>query len=151
MKFHYFTNEEVEDLKKALKEHFRAFPKPLAWLDPEDKKSMSTAAIIEAVDKKYAKLYYLANLEVHSNYVGTKGYVALSTNKPLRLIPIVAWGEDYFFKNYKELEFDFLVAEIVIRITELAPRFLPPADRFTQRATILAADGKRVLEQLVGS
>ena len=147
-----YPEEHFVLVKQVLKEHFKAFPHPLAWLDPNSReKSMSTAAIIEAADKKYAKLYHLGNLEVHSNYAGTQWYAVLSHSIPRRPIPIVAWGEDHFFKSVTELEFDFLVAEIVICITGLAPRFLPPTDSFAQRATILAANGNCVLEKLVGN
>ena len=50
------------------------------------------------------------------------------------------------FKYAEELNFEFLVAQIAIGITELAPSFFAPRDSFAQRAIILADIGKSVLE-----
>ena len=146
----HFPDEQFVPLRKMLKERFRAFSRPLAWLDPKSKNSLSTADIIEAADKRYAALYYWGNLEVHSNYAGTKWNIVLTRSTPLRSVPMVACGEGHFFQDHKELESDFLAAEMVIRTTELAPRFLSSADSFVHKATRLVADGKRVLEQLLG-
>ncbi|MXW82908.1 MAG: hypothetical protein F4246_02975 [Rhodothermaceae bacterium] len=150
----YFSNkEEVEARKRSVRKRFKAFPNPFAWMDPNSghNMDMNAPAIIGAADKKYAKLYHLGNLEVHRNYVGTKHYVLVSSNTPLRPIPIVTCGEGHFFKNYKELEFDFLAAELVIRTTELAPSILPLTNSFALRATKLAYSGKRKLKKLVES
>ena len=148
--------EEVElfmlnrKLIKELKERFKSFPQPLAWVNPGSKKRTSPQSIIEEADKKYAKLYHLCNPEVHGNYSVMSRLAVLHPDTPRRHIPFTAWGEGTFFQDIKELEFDFLVTEILIRITELAPRFLLPEDSLTERAKTLSDSGNDVLEKLRG-
>ena len=120
-------------------------------MDPGSKKRTSPQSIIEEADKKYAKLYHLCNPEVHGNYSVMSRLAVLHSDTPRRHIPLTAWGEGTFFQDFKELEFDFLVTELLIRITELAPMFLLPEDSLTGRAKTLAERGNRVLEKLKGS
>ena len=138
-------------LMKKLKEQFKSFPQPLAWVDPDSRKRSSIPSIIEDADKKYARLYHFCNPELHGTYSGMPRYAVLHPDTPRRLVPFMAFGESKFFENFRELEFDFLVTEILVRITELAPSFLPPNDSFTQRAITLVDSGNRVLVKLKGS
>ena len=78
-------------------------------------------------------------------------YVVLDVVTPMRFVPSTAWGEGTFFKDLMELEFDFLVTDILVRITKLALSFLPPTDGFAQRAITLADSGNHVLEELKGT
>ena len=148
--------EEVEVFRltrahmKMLKERFKTFPHHLAWVKPNSKNTSSIASIIEEADKKYAKLYQLCNPELHGTYSGMPRLAVLHPDTPRRHIPFAGWGKGTFFEDFKELEFDYLVTEILIRITELAPTFLLPEDSFTQRAIKLANSGNRVLEKLKG-
>ena len=137
------------DLMEEMEERFKTFPhSPLAWVKPKSSKRTSIASIIEDADKRYAKLYHLCNPEVHGNYTGMPRYGAIRAVTPLRIIPFTGWGEGQFFSDFKELELDFLVTEILVRTIELAPSYLPLKDSFTQRAVTLAAFGNRVLEKL---
>ena len=120
-------------------------------MKPDSKNRTSIASIVEDADKKYAKLYHLCNPELHGNYSATPRYAAFDIGTPIRLVPFTAWGKGAFIEDFKDLEFDFLVTEILVRITELAPSFLSPNDSFNQRAIKLADGGKRVLEKLKGS
>lgn len=149
--------EEVElfrltpAIEEKLKERFKTFPHPLAWVNPNSTTRKSIASIIEDADTTYAKLYHLCNPEVHGNYSGMPRYSLVASNTPVRYIPFTPWGEGTFFEDIRELEFDYRVTEILVRITELAPRFLPQKDSFTQRVITLASSGNRVLEELKGS
>ena len=151
------SGEEVEvfrltpALMKMLKDRFVTFPHHLAWVNPKSNKTTSIASIIEDADKKYAKLYHLCNPELHGNYTGMPRYGAIRAVTPLRLIPFTAWGKSTFFEDFKELEFDFLVTEILVRSIELAPSFLLPDDSYTQTAITLADNGNSVLAKLKGS
>ena len=137
-------------LKKKLEDRFKTIKDHLAWVNPNSKKRTTIASIIEDADKKYARLYHLCNPEVHGNYTGMFRYVAIRGVTPARLIPFMGWGRDTFSEDFKELEFDFLVTEILVRTIELAPRFLLPEDSLTQRAITLADSGNDVLEKLKG-
>ena len=137
-------------LKKKLEDRFKTIKDHLAWVNPNSKKRTTIASIIEDADKKYARLYHLCNPEVHGNYTGMFRYVAIRAVTPVPLIPFMGWGKDTFFEDFKELECDFLVTEMLVRTIELAPRFLPPNDSLTQRATTLADSGNDVLEKLRG-
>lgn len=136
--------------KKMLENRFKTFPHHLAWVNPDSKNRTSIASIIEDADQKYARLYHFCNPELHGNYSATPRYAALDIGTPIRLVPVTAWGKGTFFKDFKELEFDFLVTEILTRITELAPSFLSPKESLTQRAKTLAESGNDVLEKLKG-
>ena len=145
MKPHY-PAEQYEPIAEELKARFKAFPHPLAWIDPCSKKAQRTADLIEAADKKYRILYNLGNSEVHGN-IGT-GYPLLDIGTPLRAVPIVPTGKNHFFKWISDLEFDFLTAEIVVRTTQLYPEFLGSLEGFARKADDLIAVGKEVLEKL---
>ena len=135
---------------RMLEDRFKTFPHHLAWVNPDSKNRTSIASIIENADKKYAKLYHLCNPELHGNYSATPRYVALDVATPIRLVPFTAWGKGTFFEDFKHLEVDFLVTEILVCITKLASRFLPTTDSLTQRALTLADSGNDVLEKLKG-
>ena len=144
-----FPAEQFVPLKKVPKERFKAFEHPLAWIDPCSKKvTTNTGAIVEAAEKKYAKLYNLGNLEVHGNIVAASQYAALGTGTPTRVTPTVAVGEEHFFNWYDGIEFDYLTAEIVVRTTKLYPNFLKSLDGLTQKAKGLIAIGDGVLQNL---
>ena len=112
-------------LMEKLQEQFKTFPHPLDWVNPDLKNNKSIASLIEDAGKEYAKLYDLCNPEVHCSYSGTPRHAVLTNVTPRRLIPFTAWGQGTFFKDFKELEFDFRVTKILVRIIELAPSFLP--------------------------
>ena len=98
---------------------------PLAWVDPGSKRRTSPQSIIEEADKNYAKRYHLCNPEVHGNYSVMSRLAVLHPDTPRRHIPFTAWGEGTCFEDFKELECDFLVTEMLVRTIALAPGFCP--------------------------
>ena len=149
----HFPPEQHAALKEVLWRRFKAFPLPPARLNPisQNKKNMRTVNVIRAVGKKYANLYHLGNLDVPSNFAGAQWYGVVSATYPVRPVPILAWGENQFSQNSRELEFDILVTGILIRITESAPSFLSLTYSFAHRAPRLAANDDCVLKKLLGS